>query len=727
MKNKTSPSFHIFLRLICVLMIVLIQLPVVTLGFDFKTISSPNINLIPATSASNSSALTNNALVVFSNPATITVADAPSIGARGLGSPYPSPITVSGLSGTVSDINVTITGITAARPRDLDFLLVAPSGQNFAMLADAGGTAGCGITNVNITLDDSAATLLPNNDVNGCPPDTPIVSGTYRPTNIVFGTEVETFPSPAPAGPYNQAAPTGSATFASVFNGVAPNGTWNLYVVDDSLGGGVSTISGGWSIDITTAGGTTPTTTSVVSSLNPANTGQTITFTSTTVQVPSGTPVNAGTVAFTNNGVTIAGCGAVAVNASGVATCSTTSPQGNRNIVATYSGTATFGASSGSLTQVVNSPTVVTGSQFCNNGGITIPDPGAADVYPANIVVSGLFGNITKVTTQVNGLTAPRPNNLDMMLVSPTSSAFQFMSDTGDAVNPVSNINLTLDDAAASALPNGTALTGGTFRPADHDTLGTDTYPAPAPASFARPETTGTATFASVYNGSNPNGTWSIYVLDDGVGGGPSTVNGLCLNFTLAKFNTSTSLTTSQNPINQGNTVTFTATVTAPGSGGAIPSGSVQFFDGATSLGIVALNGSGVATLTTNALLAGNHNISAQYLGANVGAGGGGFNASTSNTIVQVVNIPTASNAVVEGRVLTTTGSGVSRAIVRMVDSNGNVRTATTTVFGNYRFEDIQTGETYVITVSAKGRTFPTRVVNVNDDIGELNFVETGQ
>jgi len=714
MKKKSSPAFHPFLRLICVLMIVLIQLPVVTLGFDFKTISSPNINLIPATSALNNPALTNNAMmVVFSNPAAITIADrAGAATPNGIGSPYPSSINVTGLTGTVSDVNVTITGITTTRERDLNFALVAPSGQALMLLADGGDLAGT--SNVNLTFDDSAASLVSN---------TVITSGTYRPTDYQFsGTDSDDFPSPGPAT-VNSPAPEGAATLASVFNGLSPNGNWNLFIVDDSLGGGTSSVSGGWSIDITAAAATTPTTTSVISSLNPANTGATITFTSTTVQVPSGTPVNAGTVAFTNNGVTIAGCGAVAVNASGVATCSTTSPQGTRNIVATYSGTASFGTSSGSLTQTVNSPTVVTGSQFCNNGGVTIPDPGAADVYPANIVVSGLVGTVTKVTSQVNGLTAPRPNNLDLMLVSPTNAAFQFMSDVGDAVNPVNNINLTLDDAAASALPNGTALSGGTFRPSDHDTLGTDTYPAPAPATFGRPESTGTATFASVYNGINPNGSWSIYVLDDGIGGGPSTINGLCLNFTLAKLNTTTTVTTSQNPINQGNTVTFTATVNSSQT----PSGSVQFFDGATSLGIVALNGAGVATLTTSALLAGTHTITVQYLGANVGAGGGGFNASTSAPLTQVVNIPTASNAFVEGRVLSATGSGVPRAIVRMVDSAGNVRTATTTVFGYYRFEDVQTGETYVMTVSAKGRTFPSRVVNVNDDIGELNFVETGQ
>lgn len=715
MKKKSSPAFHPFLRLICVLMIVLIQLPVVTLGFDFKTISSPNINLIPATSAFNFSAQPNNAmLVVFSNSTPITVADrAGAATPNGIASPYPSAINVTGLSGTVSDVNVTITGITTTRERDLNFALVSPSGQALMLLADGGDLAGT--SNVNLTFDDSAASLVSN---------TVITSGTYRPTDYQFsGTDSDDFPSPGPAT-VNSPAPEGAATLASVFNGLSPNGNWNLFIVDDSLGGGTSSVSGGWSIDITTAGATTPTTTSVVSNLNPANTGATITFTSTTVQVPSGTPVNAGTVAFTNNGVTIAGCGAVAVNASGVATCSTTSPQGTRNIVATYSGTVAFGTSSGSLTQTVNSPTVVTGGQFCNNGGVTIPDPGTADVYPVNITVSGLVGTISKVTTQVNGLTAPRPSNLDLLLVGSTSQAFQFMSDVGDAVTGVSNINLSVDDAAASILPNGTALSGGTFRPGDHDTLNTDPYPAPAPASFNRPATTGAATFASVYNGTNPNGTWSIYAVDDGIGGGPSTINGLCVTFLLNKFNTTTTLATSQNPINQGDSVTFTATVTAPGSGGAIPSGSVQFFDGATSLGIVALNGSGVATLTTSALLTGNHNISVQYLGANVGAGGGGFNASTSNTIVQVVNIPTASNAIVEGRVLTAAGSGIPGAIVRMTSSTGTVRTFKTSTFGYYRFEDVQVGETYVMTVSSKGRTFNSRVISVNDDVNDQDFIE---
>jgi hypothetical protein len=708
-------------------MIALIQFPIITLGSEFGRFNNSFQNFFSFNSASSNSILT-----VFSNSTAFTIPDRTTGMPPATATLYPSNISVSGMSGTITDVNVTITNFSTGRPRDIEMLLVAPTGQRFVIISDVGGTAGCGFSNINITLDDSAATQLPNNDATGCPPSTPITSGTYRPTNIVFGAESDDFPAPAPAGPYNHPAPAGTATFASVFNGLNPNGTWSLYVVDDSLGnspaGSSSSIAGGWSIDITTAGAVATTTTTVTSNLNPAQTGQTISFTSTTVQTSGGSPVTTGTVAFTNNGVGIAGCSAVPVNASGQATCMTTSPQGTRTIVATYSGTASFGTSNGNLTQQVDSPTVVTGSQFCNNGGVIPPDSGAADVYPVNISVSSLVGTISKVTVQINGLTAPRPSNFDFLLVGPGSQAFQFMSDAGDSTTAVNNINLTLDDAAASALPNGTALSGGTFRPSDYNAIGeTDPYPAPAPGTFSRPASAGTATFASVYNGIEPNGNWAIYIVDDGLGGGTSSISGLCVNFTMNKFSTTTSLMSSPNPSQTAQAVTFTATVTAssplsslaPGT----PTGSVEFFDGATSLGTATLNGSGVATLMTSSLPAGNRNITAQYLGANIGAGGGGYATSTSSVLVQMVIPPVAAGVTVGGRVFSASGNAVNKAFVLMVDSQGNVRQVLTNPFGYYRFTDVQVGETYTFTVNAKGMAFTPQIISVEDNITELNFV----
>ena len=54
----------------------------------------------------------------------------------------------------------------------------------------------------------------------------------------------DTFPAPAPGGEHGAAL--------SVFNGIDPNGAWNLYIVDDD-GNDYGSIGGGWSLDFTIA------------------------------------------------------------------------------------------------------------------------------------------------------------------------------------------------------------------------------------------------------------------------------------------------------------------------------------------------------------------------------------------------------------------------------------------------------------------------------------------
>lgn len=505
-------------NLVCLALIFVLQMPLVSPALDSGLMPAA----IPVSDGiSIQERIVDPALVVFSNAGAISIADKTTPAGtppNGISSPYPSNITVSGLLGTLSTITVTISGFTADRPRDIDFALVGPNGTALMLMSDAGDLNDA--VGVNLTFVNSGSPQVPNGA------GSTIISGTYVPTDIlnaaVAGNDV--FPAPGPAV-VNAPAPTGSATLLGSYGGIDPNGTWSLYAIDDSLGGIPASVSGGWSLDITTAGGAAATTTTVSSNINPALTTDSITFTSTTTS--GGPPVTAGTVSFTQNSIAIAGCTNVPVNATGNAGCTTTLPEGTRTIQANYNGSAGLAVSSGSMSQVVNSPTVVSGFQFCNLGGISLPDSSAGSPYPSNITVSGLTGVVSTLTVQLNNLSVPRAQEMDFLLVGPGGQAFLIVSDTGNAT-AIAGVNISLDDAAVLPLPSGT-LTSGTFRPTDIAGGPADVFPAPAPGSFSRPAPAGSSTFSSVFIGANPNGNWALYTLDDGLGGGASTIGNWCV------------------------------------------------------------------------------------------------------------------------------------------------------------------------------------------------------
>lgn len=177
----------------------------------------------------------------FANPTRIAILDDLFLEA----SPYPSNITVSGLSGSVSRVTVTLTNLNFGFPRDVDILLVGPNGQSVILMSDARDDGTGHIINKTFTFDDAA--LLP------LPSDSTLTSGTYKPTNFDSELDVDFFSAPAPAGSYG--------TTLSVFNGTTPNGTWSLYMVDDNLGDDPfgelpQEITGGWSLAVMTQ--TTP-------------------------------------------------------------------------------------------------------------------------------------------------------------------------------------------------------------------------------------------------------------------------------------------------------------------------------------------------------------------------------------------------------------------------------------------------------------------------------------
>ena len=175
---------------------------------------------------------------VYTNSKSITINTASSAPPVSTAALYPSAIDVSGMTGNITRVAVTLDGFTHIRPSDADLLLVSPTGAKYVFLSDISSSFDLAEDRLFTFADDAAGTL----PAAGSP------SGAYRPT---ADASPDIFPAPAPAGPYN--APP-SSTFASVFNGTSPNGTWSLYVVDDAQNNPGS-INAGWSLTITTDGG----------------------------------------------------------------------------------------------------------------------------------------------------------------------------------------------------------------------------------------------------------------------------------------------------------------------------------------------------------------------------------------------------------------------------------------------------------------------------------------
>jgi hypothetical protein len=98
-----------------------------------------------------------------------------------------------------------------------------------------------------------------------------------------------------------------------------------------------------------------------------------------------------------------------------------------------------------------------------------------------------------------------------------------------------------------------------------------------------------------------------------------------------AQSGTTTALVSSTPTSTQGQSVTFKATVSP-----STATGTVQFFDGASLLGTVALSG-GTASLTISTLTVGTHSITASYSGDTQFAG------STSSSLTQTVIAGTVS------------------------------------------------------------------------------------
>lgn len=578
-------------------------------------------------------------------------------------SPYPSAITVSGITGSVTAVQVILNGVaangtTGSTLEGAGILLAAGTSGHYLEILHSvgnGGDESATLSSDTINLADSNSSLAPNNTTgffcgNGVTCTVSATTFNWKPSSYpdfaLAGGSGE-YPSPAPpAGAHAQLASSpatvASATFASVFTGDSPNQTWNLYMEnDDSSGNAVSFTS--WTLVLTLSVSSTSTTTSLSSSVNSSFTSSPNNTTTFTATVTGGTGPT-GTVTFTdassgNVNLTCAeGTQPRTLNGSGQATCTSSfTTEGIHTIEATYNPSGAFLTSNSTVNQFVKNHSTIVSGAYCNTGSISVPGVSNTSPYPSVVNVgtdtTALANSLSTLsvtlknlsTTAVGGLSAT-----DMLVVAPDNThALDFLAFAGGGFSIPTAINLTLEDSSSngqvpfnfSSSPSGNV----NYQPTYYDnsfTITAPPLPAPQPpATYALSLPGGGASaksFTTEFNGLNGNGDWKLFLFDSN-NLAVTVAGGWCLNFTQSTGTlTATTVNGTPNRATTGVTVTITATVLSGGS--PVTSGTVTFTDDGVSVAggptsPVTVDVNGHASFTTSSLSEGDHTILATYNG----------------------------------------------------------------------------------------------------------------
>jgi uncharacterized delta-60 repeat protein len=321
-------------------------------------------------------------------------------------------------------------------------------------------------------------------------------------------------------------------------------------------------------------------------------------------------------------------------------------------------------------------------------GTLSLPSFGSADPYPSSITVSNVAGVVNKVSVRLNGFTHSYPADVDVLLVSPTGQKMVLMSDAGSSFG-VTNLTLTFEDVATANLPELAPLTSASFKPTDYAPA--DSFAAPAPAGPY-------ATNLAVFNGFSPNGTWSLYIVDDTDQNFGNIVNGWTLNFNTvnAAIDLAATMTSAPSAVTAPATVTFTTVITNRGPNIA------------------------TGVIYSNLLPAGLTFVSATTSAGSVTSAGSNFVVSLGTLGVGSNHVVTVTASTSGSGLVTNTASVVSAGEIELAVAD-NTASATVTIAPAIPFSllgVLQTNGQFFITVSnaVAGRTYvveaATNIVN---------------
>lgn len=213
-------------------------------------------------------------------------------------------------------------------------------------------------------------------------------------------------------------------------------------------------------------------------------------------------------------------------------------------------------------------------AMFSNTTPITLTTGGAnnGSVYPSSITVSGIpeqpLNAPLDIKVTINNFSHTSPDDVGIVLVGPTGSAFLLQGRAGDGTD-INNVTYTLKDGV-TLLPNSGAWTSGIFSPANF--ISGLSFPAPGPlTAYAGPGPFEGGTIAGTFSQQNPNGEWKLFVRDFATNNGGSIAGGWSL-----EINTTTPTAVRQHVLDfNGDGATDYAVVRNITGG---PSGTLRWF-----------------------------------------------------------------------------------------------------------------------------------------------------
>ncbi len=385
-----------------------------------------------------------------------------------------------------------------------------------------------------------------------------------------------------------------------------------------------------------------PTSTTIASSLNPAGVGGSITFTAI-VTTEGSSPT--GSVQFfdgaTGIGIgTLTGTGGT----TGAATFTTSAlALGTHTIIAVYAGD--------SLDTTSTSPTLSELIQPTTDG-IALTSSANPAIYNSALVLTAQVtgtgappsGTVSLLDGGVSIASLPVPTNGTVSFVNPALAigphtlTASYSGDTNHgAVTSTPFTQNILQATSTTLAANSTSLIAGRQLTLTAVVAGASSKPLSGTTAGSVTFTDGTKVLGVMAPDSTGTAIFSISTLLPGQHTVTATYNGdsndaasasSTLSISIAIATTTTALTTNANPIASGSSLTLTATVA--GNGGT-PAGTITFHDGGTSLTAVQVSGNGIATFSLSTLAPGIHQISATYSGDALDS------PSTSSTIAEQI------------------------------------------------------------------------------------------